>query len=203
MALDLDLDTLGLIVVFVLPGFVSMQVYRLLMPAREFAWTEATLQAFFYSSVNFALLFPAIYSLAPVAASGWFWNWFLVLLVVFVGPVVWPIVLVRLFRSDRIATWLKIPYPSTWDYFFDDGRHAFLLIHLNSGEVIGGLWSKQSRAGQYPRDGDLYLETLYETEEDGTFGAPIPYTKGLLIRSGQYTHIEVFESPIPNDAHHA
>lgn len=197
MSAALDSDSLLLLIVLVLPGLVSMQAYRLLMPSKELEWSDSLLQAFFYGSVNFAVLFPfVLYALS--SDIGWFEGWVLTLAILFIGPVMWPWIVVQLFRSEWVAERIKIPYPSTWDYFFDGSPSVFLIVHLNNGEVIGGLWSTSSHAGQYPHDGDLYIEELYELDDDGTFVAPIPYTAGLLIRRDQYTHLEIFRPQNPD-----
>ena len=199
MGASLDLDTLGLLVVFVLPGLVSMQVYRLLMPAKDVAWSEAVLQAFSYSAVNFAALFPLAYTFLRWGELGPFTGWGAAVIFVFVGPVLWPYLLVKLYRSDWFSKKVKVPYPSTWDFFFENSGPVFLLIHLRGGDLIGGLWSSGSYAGQHPYDGDLYLEAVYLVDEDGTFGEPAPYTGGLLIRKGDYTHVEIFKPPPTDD----
>ena len=189
----LNFDSFGLLVVFVLPGLVSMQVYRLLMPAKDVPWSDAVLQAFFYSAVNFALLFPAAYALLSSGGIGVWSGWGIAVGFVFVGPILWPFLLVKLYRSDWFTRRVRVPYPSTWDYFFDNQGELFLLVHLNSGKVMGGLWSTESYAGHYPDDGDLYLEAVYAVNEDGTFGERVTLTGGLLIRRDQYTHIEIFK----------
>ena len=175
-----------------------MHMYRLLRPAREIVWSEAVLQGFFYSGVNFAFLFPLFYLLVSVENIGWFGLWLTILVVLFIGPVAWPYLLTLLFTSDFVANHLKIPYPSTWEYFFDQDKYFFLLIHLNDGGQIGGVWGDDSYSGSYPHEGDLYLQAVYEIKEDGTFGEPLPYTEGLLIKSGEYSHIEVFAVPSPD-----
>ncbi|MEX0856646.1 MAG: DUF6338 family protein [Balneolaceae bacterium] len=193
-----SLDQIELLIVFALPGLVSMQVYRLLMPAKEISWSDVFLQAFFYSSFNLAILFPILFFYDKVRDS-FLLIWLLLILFLFICPALWPWLLTTIFRSKWITKKIKIPYPSTWDYFFDSNDSLFMIVHLNEGDVIGGLWSDNSYAGSHPNDGDLYLEILYNIKEDGTFGEPIPFSKGLLIRKSEYTHIELFEVPEQNE----
>jgi hypothetical protein len=195
MQATLDFDTLTLLVVFVLPGLVSMQVYRLLMPAKEVSWKEATLEAFFYSSFNFAVLFPLVYLYASGGATAWWSAWLVVLAVVFVGPVVWPVLVVLVFRSEWIGRIIKIPYPTPWDYFFSRGESVYVLVYLKTGEVIAGVWSDESNAGQHEHVGDLYLQAQLKMDSDGTLGDVVPLGKGVLIRRDEYSYIELFEVP--------
>lgn len=191
-----NVDQVWLLGLFVVPGLVSMQVYRLLMPAKEISWSDVFLQAFFYSSINFALLFP-ILTLIPENLNGFnlFKTWLVIVGYLFISPSILPWILTVLFRSKFIAERVKIPYPSTWDYFFDNNNSVFLIVHLNNGDVIGGYWGEDSHAGTYPLNGDLYMEVLYTINDDGTFGEPIPFSKGLLIRKDEYSHIEILEVP--------
>ena len=190
-----NIETAELLVVFVLPGLVSMQVYRLLMPARDMKWADALLQGFFYSSINFALLFPLVYWYSTATSPSLLTTWGMLVAYVFAGPSTWPWLLARLFQSGWFRRRARVPYPSSWDYFFDQDDEAFLLIHLRDGSIIGGYWGPHSHAGQYPRDGDLYLEALYHINEDGTFSEPVEYTQGLLIRRDEYSHVELFHPP--------
>jgi len=194
MQVDLGLETLGIALIFVFPGLVSMQVYQMLMPAKEIPWAAALLQGFFYSGVNTVFLYPLIFAFLNNEWSLWA-NWGLIAVFGLIGPTLWPILVTVLFRWDWVARKINIPYPTSWDYFFDKNHSFFMIIHLKNGSVIGGLWSSNSHAGQYPHNGDLYLEQLYHLDEDGSFAEPVLDTQGLLITKDQYTHIQLFQIP--------
>jgi hypothetical protein len=182
-----DLGTIELFIVFVLPGLISMSVYRLLMPAHAMEWGHAALQGLFYSSVNFVLLLPLI---SIVTAEGFATKqpavyWTGAVFALFIAPVLWPLLLRALFRWHWFASKIQVPYPTAWDYFFDTRHPVFVLIHLNNDRLIGGYLGSNSYAGSFPNDGDIYLEAVYHVDEDGRFGDPIPDTKGLLMRKDQ------------------
>jgi hypothetical protein len=61
--------------------------------------------------------------------------------------------------------------------------------------MIGGYFGENSYATSFPNEGDVYLETVYRIQDDGTFGEPIDLSRGLLIRRDEYTHIEIFGIP--------
>ncbi|MFW6201009.1 MAG: DUF6338 family protein [Gemmatimonadota bacterium] len=195
MEIGLDLHTIELFIVFVVPGLISMSVYRLLMPSRRIIWGEAVIQGLFYSSLNFVLLLPLI----VVATSGRFqtehpWGtWFIVVVSLVVVPAIWPVLLKGLFKSDGIATKIRLPYPTAWDYLFELREASFVLVHLEDGELLGGYYGGNSYAGSFPHDGDIYLEAVYEVNEKGEFGDPIPDTKGVLLRKEHYSYLELYE----------
>lgn len=105
-------------------------------------------------------------------------------------------ILLRLFiRNTEIVRNLQLPYPSAWDYYFDEREPAFVLIHLENGNLIGGYFGSNSYATSFPNQGDLYLEAVYEVAEDGTFDEPIEDTDGMIITSDEYHYVELFTLP--------
>ncbi len=197
----LTLPSIGLIVLAVFPGLVSLQMYRLLMPARPLEWKDALLQGLFYSIINFVLLAPLVVFLGDLSHLDRhpLTYWSALGGVLLVGPILWPFLLRLLFRWKWLQSRIHLPYPTAWDYFFESRDPAFLLIRLKDGKSLGGYWGPGSFAGSFPNDGDIYLEAVYSLKEDGTFGAPIDGTRGALIRKDQYTCIELFGVPISED----
>lgn len=197
MSTSLDAMSIALFLLVVFPGLVSTTIYRLIMPARALDWGNALVQGLFYSAVNFVLGLPFLFWLVfgrdplahPVRYS------IAAILLLFVTPVVWPLILVALFKSKRLAQRIQIPYPTAWDYFFDQREPGFALVHLNNGKLIGGYWGAQSYAGSFPNDGDIYLEAVYEVDDAGVFGDPISNSRGVLLRKEQYSYIELFSVP--------
>lgn len=191
----LSLNELEVFVLFVVPGLVSMSTYRLLMPARAIEWSHGLLQGLFYSSLNFVLLAPLIALLAgPEFPRSHPWLfWFGLVLVLLVFPASWPALLRRAFRWDRVARRIQIPYPTAWDYLFDIKEPVFVLVHLNTGALVGGYWGQNSYAGSFPNHGDIYLEAVYHVNERGEFGDPIDHTQGVLLRRDEYSYLELFD----------
>ncbi|MGH7718085.1 MAG: DUF6338 family protein, partial [Gemmatimonadaceae bacterium] len=197
MSGTLDVTTAVLFLLVVFPGLVSTTIYRLIMPARVLDWGNALLQGLFYSTVNFVLGLPFLFWLVfgydplahPIRYS------LAAILLLFVTPVAWPIALVAIFKSRRVARRIQIPYPTAWDAFFDQREPAFVLVHLNNGKLLGGYWGGNSYAGSFPNDGDIYLEAVYAVDASGRFGDPIPNTLGVLLRKDQYSYIELFSVP--------
>lgn len=183
--------------VIFLPGMISMQVYRLIVPADAIEWKNAALQAFFYSAINFALCFP-IYVLTESSNLAMYhpiWYWFRSFGTLFFFPVLWPIGFVRLAKTNFFKKHCLSLFPTAWDAFFSQRRSAFVLIHLTNGKLVGGYYGKGSYATSYPHDGDLYISAVYEIDSTGHFKKPMPDTRGLLIRKKEYSYIELFDVP--------
>jgi Family of unknown function (DUF6338) len=196
MELEFSFQTVQLFIVFVVPGLISMHIYRLLMPARLMDWAQSILQGLFYSSVNFVLLLPLlVYVHRPgFATEHPAAYWATVMSALLVMPIAWPLLLRAAFRSKWLAHRIQLPYPTAWDFYFDQRKPVFTLIHLNDGSLIGGYCGLNSFAGTSPNDGDIYLEAIYHVSSEGEFGDPIPNTQGLLLRKDQYSYIELFSA---------
>jgi hypothetical protein len=202
MSASLSIETIGLFLLFVLPGLIAIRVYRLVMPAKEVDGANSLIDGLFYTSINLLLGAPVLWVLVfghdPNAYPGrWILAGFLVLLV---GPVVWPLLYAKAIRSKWVARRIQVPYPTAWDFFFDKRRPVFALVHLEGGNVIGGYWGGESYAGSFPNDGDVYLEAVYTVDAAGRFGDAVPFTRGILLRKEQYTYIELFDVPERQEA---
>ena len=192
-----DLESWTLFLVMVVPGLISMHVYRLLFAAKEIDWKSGLVQALFYSSLNLAICLPL---LVPIHQEGFikehpYWYVAGLMMVLLVLPVVWPFLYRRLLRWRWLASKIQLPYPTAWDYFFDRRIPVFVLVQLRNGSKIGGYYGLQSYATSFPTEGDIYLETVYSVDEDGKFREPIVASDGAIIRKDQYELIEFFKKP--------
>jgi hypothetical protein len=194
---DLDLEKLGLAIAFVWPGLLAVQVYRLIVPGRDLDWAHALLQGFFFTVVNYVILFPA--ALFVLRSHNLdlhpYLYWAALLLAWLGGPVGLPFLWRWLLRRRVISRYLLPPHASAWDWYFERRKPVFVLIHLNSGRLAGGFWGDGSFASSYPDQGDLYLSAVYKVDERGRFGEPVPQTDGLLIRRDEYSYLELFSVP--------
>src|ERR1043165_8488853 len=158
-----DIDRFILFVLLVFPGMVAMRTYRLLMPARQVEWKDSIVEALFFSVLNFAIFFPLI---PLIGEDGFPENHrylfsTIVSMLIIPCPVIITVAYVKVVRSSLMHGF-QVPHPTSWDYFFDRREPCFVLIHLKSGEYIGGLYSSGSFASSFPNHGDVYLETTYK-----------------------------------------
>lgn len=197
MELALDINTVQLFVVFVVPGLVSMLVYRLVMPSRATEWSEALIGGLLFSSINLIVLWPLISIVLRISGGlgTGIAQWLLAIGVLLVAPAIWPALLAKAFRWKWVASRINVPFPTAWDWFFDARETCFVLVHLKDGGLLGGYWGTDSYASSFPNDGDIYLEAVYKVDEDGVFGAPTDHTKGALLRKSEYSYFELFEVP--------
>ena len=195
-----NLESWTLFLVLVVPGLISMHVYRLLFAARKIDWKGGLVQALFYSSLNLAVCLPL---LVPIHRDGFlekypYWYTAGLMAVLLVLPSLWPFLFRYLLGWQWLASKIQLPYPTAWDYFFDRRIPVFVLVQLRNGSRLGGFYGSQSYATSFPREGDIFLETVYHVDENGKFGEPIEGSGGAIVRRDQYDLIEFFN---PEEEH--
>lgn len=193
----MSVDGAGAFVLLLLPGAISLQVYRMILPGRPISWSELLPQALFYSLLNFGALFPIVGFLLnggnlqdhPIL------YWFALVLTLIVAPVGWPLLYRYLLEWDVFRHQIQLPYPTAWDFHFSRRHPAFVLATLNDGSRVGGYYGPNSYATSFPEDGDLYLERAVVVNEEGNFGELVAESRGILLRKDQYRLLEFFEVP--------
>ena len=101
-----------------------MKVYDLIIPGGRRDPSKALLDALVFGSVNFAVLFwPFTKALDPgfaLAHPGW--QYFLLVGLLFLAPLAWPVLYVRVCRLSPIRTRIVPPTATAWDDVFMDSQ---------------------------------------------------------------------------------
>ena len=86
--------------------------------------------------------------------------------------------------------------PTAWDDFFTSHSDAgcWIIAHLNDGATVGGRFSKISFASAFPREGHIYIQELWELDDDSKFIAELPGPQGVLLRPSDYKYLQVFKA---------
>lgn len=180
---------------FIVPGFLSMRVYGLLLPGDEPSLKENILEALAFGIVNFVIMYWAISLLIDqeFSSRSRLANYSLVVLTFFVTPLVWPVLLKLIL--GRLAKWniVLYGYRNAWDDFFLRRESCWIIVHLKDGRRIGGWFGESSYAGLYPNSGHLSLQELWRLDEDGRFIERIPQSRGVILRPDDYRFVELFQ----------
>lgn len=99
---------------------------------------------------------------------------------------------------DRVLDRLGLGYvdrmPSAWDFVIRKEEPAFVLVYLTTGEVVGGTFSNGSFGSTTAGKGDLYLEQVWELDEQREFVKPLRGTTGIWIANSSISRIEFFST---------
>lgn len=188
-------EKLVIFLIMLVPGFISLKVWDLLVPSERRDFSKSLVDAIAYSAINFALLFWLVDylskpNLAQLSPKGFFaGNLFLF----FIFPVFWPIALLWVMKWPLLARHIVNPVQKPWDYVFAKRESAWVIVHLKNGGVVGGKFASQSFASSYPAKEQIYIEELWQLDDQRNFTKRIERTKGSIVLGDDILAVEFFE----------
>jgi Family of unknown function (DUF6338) len=188
----LSIENLPLIMIFLVPGFIAIKIYELLVPTRPRDYANQILEIITYSMVNLGVMSWAILLLHSKHFAENHPIWYLIGLfgVVVLSSAMLAIAVFKI-RVSRFANrWMQHPIPRSWDYFFMQKRRCWVLFHLRNGTKIGGFYGENSYASSYPDEQDVYVEEVWRVDNTGRFIERVDRSTGMVI---QYKDCELME----------
>jgi hypothetical protein len=200
---DFKPEQLLLLAGFLLPGAISMYVYGLLVPQKEFKLQERMIEALCFSLLNFIVVYVPLREVYPLDGLGSgslsaalripLLQW-LALVAAFIAlPALWPVFLVRGLRLAERHGWVAVQAKTAWDDFFGRQREGFWIqVEMNDGTCLGGRFGRRSYASAYPEPGHLFVEDLSAIDDQRRFVEQWPGKAGVLLRPTDYKLVRVF-----------
>jgi hypothetical protein len=191
-----EIDKLELFLIFLIPGFISIKVYDLLVPREQRDFSNSLYEIIGYSALNFAAL---SWWIILILSDGFyinhrFWHFLSVFFIMFTAPIIWPLIFLKISTWAPIAKHIIHPVRKPWDYVFMQRKSFWVIIYLKNGTKIGGVYSTNSFASSYPAKEQIYLEEVWELDEEGKrFIEPIKRSKGIIMLGEDISMIEFFE----------
>lgn len=188
----LDPQTLELFLFFVVPGFVALKTYELVMPSENERLGDSLISLVAYSMVNLALMSPVMLLLSGAWHDHPVRYYLGILAAVVVAPAALALGWWWLHGYLAGRGWVLDPMPTAWDYFFSRKKTRWALIHLKSGEKFGGFFGRRSHASAFPTPESLYLEEVWRVNDEGQFVERVPGSAGLIVSHAECSLIEFF-----------
>ena len=191
---ELSISHLLLFSAFVVPGAVPLQIYRLKVPSVEQSLKDNILEDMVFGIANFSILyFPIIYVISeggmrsnPVA------SYVILMICFFSAPILWPFMLFNFIKLLEKARLIRARAKTSWDSYFGRlQRGCFIIVHMNDGTYVGGKFDVLSYASSYPNPGHLFIEELWEVDQDGVFTGKIFVGEGVILRPTDYKYLRV------------
>jgi Family of unknown function (DUF6338) len=189
-----ETNKLLLFIGFVVPGFVSLKLYELLLPSTPKESAKQLIDAVAYSCINYALLFWPIFLVEKNQVRSTHPGVYITfyVFVLLVAPVAW----VFLFQALRTTRFMQraLPHPTAkpWDYVFGQQKPYWMLVTLKDGKKIAGRYDTSSFASSAPAPEQLYLEETWVLNGDDGFERRRTDTAGILILAPDVVTIELF-----------
>lgn len=185
-------NTLFWFVVLFLPGFLSAEVYGMMVASERPDFSKDFYKAVAFSILNFAVFAPVVYGMSM---AGWFsqlWvTWVATYVVLIVAPIGWAF-LMKWLRDEPWTPFLSCDNKA-WDYFFARKVPVWVVAHMNDGETIGGFFAGKSYASSYPSEEQLYVQQVWLLGEDDEFLKPVDQSEGVLLNARDIKTIEFYE----------
>jgi hypothetical protein len=193
---SLDLEKHLLILLFFIPGFISIKVYDLfIIPGEKRDFSKSFIDAFVYSSINFLLSSWLIYL---NIIYEWYKNCFILfaisfIVTIFILPALLPVAFHKLTLSTLLVKYRKIhPVPVAWDFVFGKRERFWVIVHLKNGRLIGGFYGAQSFASSFPNPEQIFLEELWELDKKDRFKKALYQSAGAWIPREEISTLEFF-----------
>lgn len=196
----LDPAELGLFLLFVVPGFAAVSIYRLLVPSKDQKLGDIAVSLVSYSMINLGLWMPLLLlgPLRPYLACLPYLNrpfvaWLVGMCALFASPAFLAFLVFKLRTSDFFRQFALDPSPKPWDFFFSKRRRCWILCHLKTGVTVGGYYGAASAASAYPAPEEVYLEEVWRVGQlSGEFLSKVDQTAGTIVRRSDCLSIEFF-----------
>ena len=129
----------------------------------------------------------------------WITNSSIIFLVIFVlGPAIVGLLLgVNVQRNyirgvlGRIGLYTIHALPTAWDWRFNRAVSVqWVLVTLKNGVQFSGLFGLESIAASSPNERDLYIQWLYDIDEEGNWFPVDEKGKGVLILANEISTVE-------------
>jgi len=186
-------ETLALFLIFFIPGFISLKVYDLLIPAERQDFTRSLFDAMGYSALNFAALLWLIALLRSGGLSSWLWYTAMFFLLIGM-PILWPVLFLQIRKHPKVAQRITSANPRVWDDIFAKRTPYWVIVHLKDQRRIGGLYGGKSFASHSPAPPEIYLEQVWHVDENGGFtDTVVKSTAGILIMGTDILALEFFQ----------
>ncbi|WP_341767926.1 DUF6338 family protein [Citrobacter portucalensis] len=188
----LEKGKLFLFVLFIMPGFISMRVYRLFHPSADSDTSKVLIDVVSYSCINFSILLIPIYliEINNVFISHPVLYYLFYIFVLIIAPVLLPIILLKIRSCEKVKQVLPHPIGRSWDYFFSTRQCCWVLVTLKNGKKYGGYYGSQSFASNSPEPEQIYLEKHWALDDDGDFDHELTDTLGIIILTNEIESVE-------------
>ncbi|MBW1615282.1 MAG: hypothetical protein JRJ49_01865 [Deltaproteobacteria bacterium] len=188
-----DINNLYLFIIFAIPGFISIKTYNTLSPSDKKNAPQVIIDAITYSCLNYALMSWAIYLdlYFNLSVNYPLLHILTLLTVVFISPIILSFAYYKLRESKTILKIAPHPTLKSWDYIFGKKEVYWIILELQDGKRIGGIYDKNSFASSFPAEEQIYIEELWEIEGK-KFIKPIERSKGVMVNGNNIKFIEYY-----------
>lgn len=177
------------------PGFVILWVRGRFRNALQPKLADQTISFAMVSVAYQAAINPLFHADGGVPLPSWLWHFLLGM----GAPLMIAVMIVFLDRSElfyRITDYLGLRLshhePTAWDYAFRNRHPSYILVHLNDGSTVAGIWAEGAFASSTAGDRDLLIADVWKVEEGGRWQEVVP-SRSMIICGGNIRLVEFID----------
>jgi Family of unknown function (DUF6338) len=194
-----SIEQVYIILVFVAPGLITVYFRSLFIVGRRPKTLEYVAEYIIISTIYLALSLPVLEKIAAVPEPTWARAIFGIL---FLGAL--PALFGLLLGAGSQKGWWRVlfnkmklfpvsPYPTGWDWVFGQlSRPTYVLVTLDDGSRVAGLFGYDSLAASKPEERDIYIDEVYDFDDSRQWTARSP-KQGILIPFKSIKYIEFWD----------
>lgn len=190
-----SVEQLSLILGYIVPGLIIVYVRAQFLTGRIAAHKDALLSYFTLSVIYLAVVNASVTlvtgSSAPLHEQTAYW-----LHILLAGSVVFGIAVglnaslgITRYLLQHVGLHLPHVMESAWDWRFSRFPPSLMTITLRDGSRVSGWCGPASFIGSDPNNRDLYVEQVYDVDEEGNWTLRTP-GKGVYIAGGEVRLVE-------------
>lgn len=185
---------------FLLPGGIINAIVKSITPTKKFSSSQELLRWIAYSILNWAIWSWLFLIILKHLDSSKVCYWIILLVTLSITSIVTGY-LIGLIQSKsiirRIAKRLGLniehSVPTGWDFVFSKrDSPCFIIVSMDDGTKYYGYFGENSLASSDNDNRDIYIEYIYDLDEDGSW-KPASNCRGALINSSHISSVEFLE----------
>ncbi len=94
---------------------------------------------------------------------------------------------------SRLGIHMLHPAPTAWDYVFHRDQRYWARIDLADGSRVEGVFDSNSLASSTHEERDVFLETVFELDEESGDYEPLERNAGILVRGEHIKTVAFFD----------
>ena len=195
-----SINSLLAFVLFFIPGFISIKVYDLLIAGERRNFSVNTIEVMAFSAINYGLLSWLVWLIYKynLYQSNLIFP-VLSIIILVICPILWPILYIYILRWKKLSKHIIHPIRRPWDWFFNQKQPVWVIVTLTDGRKIGGAFFNKSFASSFPQPEQIYLEEVWELDQQNKFVKLISGSKGVIILNKDMSTIEFFTNVRTNN----
>ena len=171
-----------------MPGFLFIKINNLLIASNDNDFSKK-----WYDAIAYGVIFSGVTYTAYLMLGAYLPAYIFPIIGMVIAPSIMPFIFKKIRSKHFFHKYILRPEVSAWDYIFSSRRSYWIILHLKNGSNIAGVYSVKSFTSAFPHKQDIYLEELWQLDDNQKFLTKIPRSAGLWISADEISSIEFFD----------